>query len=112
GGDNEFVPALLEEFPEPELARHAPEKLTGREVDRLGSRRGLPVVVALYLRDVVSRVCRRIPVDGILVENAEDVRHIFHPSLELRLGHSRCSSISCSEKRYPCHRVAAAAVSH
>ena len=42
GGDDQPVPAPLEELAQAELARDAAEQLAGREVDRLGRRRVWP----------------------------------------------------------------------
>src|SRR6202011_703889 len=51
------------------------QQLARVEVDALGSGRRLAIEVALDLRHAVPRVARRVAVDGIVVEHAEDVRH-------------------------------------
>ena len=66
----------------PSSPRHAAEQLTGREVDRLRRRRGLPVEVVRDLGDAVARVRRRVPVDRVVVEHAEDGRHESLPGRE------------------------------
>ena len=76
GGDDEPVPAPLEELAQAELAGDAADQLAGREADRLRRRRALPVVVALDRRHLVARVGRRVAVDRIVVEHAEDRRHL------------------------------------
>ena len=73
GRDDELVPALLEELPQPELARDAAEQLARREVDRLRRGRGLPAVVALDRRDAVARVGRRVPANRVVVQDAQDL---------------------------------------
>ena len=75
GRDDQLVATALDEAPEPELARDAAEQLAGREVDRLWRRGRLAAVVAGDLGDAVARVLRRVAVDGIVVEDAEDLRH-------------------------------------
>jgi hypothetical protein len=62
--------ALLEELPQAQLTRDAAEQLARREVDRLRVRRGLAVVVAGDLGDVIPGVRLRMAVDGIVVRTA------------------------------------------
>ena len=72
----ELVATALDEAPEAELAGDAAEQLAGREVDRLGRRGRLAAVVAGDLGDRVTRVLRRVAVDGIVVEDTEDLCHV------------------------------------
>ena len=74
-GHDEPVTAVLEEAPQPELARDAADELPAVEVEPRGSRRGLAVVVALDPGDVVARVRRRVPIDRVVIEHAQDGRH-------------------------------------
>ena len=78
-GDDQLVAASLEELAQPELSGDAAEQLARLEVDPFGSRRGLAVVVALDLGNVVSRIAGRVPVHRIVVEHAEDLRHHVSP---------------------------------
>ena len=75
GGDDQLVPGSLEELAQPQLAGDAAEQLAGPEAERLRGRRALAVVVALDLRDIVARIGRRVAVDRVVVEHAENVRH-------------------------------------
>ena len=75
GRDDQLVATAFDEAPEAELAGDAAEQLAGREVDRLWRRGRLAAVVARDLGDAVTRVLRRVAVDGIVVEDAEDFRH-------------------------------------
>ena len=75
GGDDQVVPTSLDELAQPELAGHAAQQLPGREVDVLGRRCVLAAVVMLDRGHGVARIGRRITADGVVVENANDVRH-------------------------------------
>src|SRR6266516_1908214 len=85
-GDNKRVAALLEEPPQPKLPGNAAQKLTRLEVDPLGGRRGLTVVVAPDPGNRISRVRPRIPLNRIVVEDTENLRH---PCLTFSPGRSR-----------------------
>ena len=74
------VPAFLEEPAQPELPGNTAQKLTRLEVDPLGRRRGLTVVVALDPGNRLACVRPRIPVNRIVVEDTENLRHSASPS--------------------------------
>ena len=76
GSHQQGVTALLQEPAQPELAGHATQQLARLEVDSLRGRRDLAVVVLLDLGDVVACVRRRIAIDRIVVEHAEELRHV------------------------------------
>jgi hypothetical protein len=75
------MPALLEELAQAQLARDAADQLAGLEADCLRRWRALTVVVALDRRYFVARVRRRVAVDRIVIEHAEDRRHWVHRKL-------------------------------
>src|ERR671910_776636 len=60
---------------QPESPGNAAQKLARLEVDPLGSRRRLTVVVALDPGNRVSSVRPRIPVNRILIQNTENLCH-------------------------------------
>src|SRR5262245_18747755 len=74
----------VDELAQAQRAGDAADQLAGAEAERLGRRRALAVRVALDLGDIVARVGRRIAVDRVVVEHAEDVRH--GPRSSLRTG--------------------------
>src|SRR5690606_26367309 len=75
GGDHQGVPALLQEAAEPQLPGDAAEQLAGGEVDGGGGGRGLPVGIALDVRQSVAGVGGGRARDRVVVEDAEDLRH-------------------------------------
>jgi len=70
GGHDERVPGGLEEVAQAQLARHAADQLTGREVEPARRRRRLPIRIALDRRHVVARIGRRVAVDRIVIQDA------------------------------------------
>jgi hypothetical protein len=68
--------AFFEERAQAEFAGNATQKLTRLEIDPLGGRRGLSVVVALNPGNRVSSVRTRIPVNRIVVQDTENLGHV------------------------------------
>ena len=74
--DNKRVAALLEEPPQAKLPGNAAQKLTRLEVDPLGGRRCLTVVVALDPGNRISSVRPWMALNGILVQDTENLCHL------------------------------------
>src|SRR5205823_8821927 len=76
--DDKRVAPFLEEPPQPELPGNAAQKLPRLEIDPLGGRRRLAVVVALDPGNRLASVRPRIPPNRILVQ---DTKNLGHPCL-------------------------------
>jgi hypothetical protein len=75
GRDHELMPGGLQERPQPELARDTTQQLAWLEVDCTRRRKRLTIRIAFKLRKVVSRVAGGITADGVVVQNAQYLRH-------------------------------------
>ncbi len=75
GRDDKGVTTILQESAKAELAGDASEQLARPEVDRLRCRQQLTVGIALDPRQIVARIVLGVAVYGVVVENAQDLRH-------------------------------------
>jgi len=71
---------LLQESAQTELSRNAAQELAGVEVDTSRCGQGLTIGIAFECWDVIPWVGTRVSVDGVVVEDTNDLRQFFPPS--------------------------------
>ena len=79
GRDNEFVPIRLKVFSQAEFARDTAKKRAGFEVDRFGRRQRLAARIVIDLRQVIARVGLGVPVNRVVIKDANHLCHINPP---------------------------------
>ena len=77
--DDQRMAGVLEESAEPELSRHAAEKLSRSEIDCVGRRRRLSTRIRGDDGDGVAGIGAGVAVDGIVIEHAQDLCHFDSP---------------------------------
>lgn len=77
--DNKLVAVLLEELAQSELTAHATEQMARGKVNCLGSRSSLSIRILGDVREVVTEVGRRVAINRIRIQDAEDL-HAFAAS--------------------------------
>src|SRR4029434_6790525 len=79
GSHDEGVAQTLQKATQSESARDGAEKLAGLEIDPLWRRRCLASGITLDFRSAVASIGVRIPGNRIVVEHAQNFRHVFLP---------------------------------
>jgi hypothetical protein len=74
-GDDQRMTLPFQESAQAELSRNAAQELAGVEVDTSRCGQGLTIGIAFERWDVIPCVGTRVSVHGVVVEDANDLRH-------------------------------------